>query len=102
MGTRFGDLGLTLHSLDGELAAQLGFRNPAQGLLVLDVDRQGPLSGQVELYDVVEEVGRTPVRSVEELETMFERNSLRKQVALKVTRVRKGQSESRVVVVDRN
>jgi serine protease Do len=101
MGTRFGDLGLTLHSLDVELAAQLGFRGPAKGLLVLDVDRQGPLVGQVELYDVVEEVGRTPVRSVEELETLFERNTLKNQVALKVTRVRKGQAESRVVVVDR-
>jgi serine protease Do len=99
MGTRFNPLGLTLHSLDRELAAQLGFGGETKGLLVLSVDPESPLAGEVELYDVVDEVARTPVRSIEELESLMARRQVGKEVAVKVTRHRKGEVESRVMLV---
>ncbi len=99
MGTRFNRLGLTLHGLDRELAAQLGFGGEVRGLLVLNVDPNSPLAGEVEIYDVIDEVARTPVRSIDELESVMERRSMGKEMAVKVTRHRKGQVESRVMLV---
>ena len=99
MGTRFNRLGLTLHGLDRELAAQLGFGGDVRGLLVLNVDPDSPLAGEVEIYDVLDEVARTPVRSIDELESVMERRSIGKEMAVKVTRHNKGQIESRVMLV---
>ena len=99
MGTRFGPLGLTLHSLDRELANQLGFGSEARGLLVLKVDPGSPLASDVELYDVIDEVARTPVRSVEELSSLLARKDVGRELAVKVTRHRRSGVESKVMLV---
>lgn len=99
MGTRFNQLGLTLHGLDRELAAQLGFGGETKGLLVLNVDPDSPLAGEVDIYDIIDEVARTPVRSLEELESLMVRKNMGKEVAVKVVRHRRGEVESRVMLV---
>ena len=63
------------------------------------VDPDSPLAGEVEIYDVLDEVARTPVRSIDELESVMERRSIGKEMAVKVTRHNKGQIESRVMLV---
>jgi serine protease Do len=63
-GVYFEELGLTLHRLDAEVAASLGYPVRSTGMLVLTVDVNGPLAGQVEPFDLIEELDRTPVLSV--------------------------------------
>jgi serine protease Do len=101
MGTHFQSLGLTLHQLDHELAQQLGYEESVQGLLVLKVDRHGPLDGEVQLYDLIEEVARTPVSSIEDARSALDTAPDSDTVLLTVKRRTKGQVQSQVVVFRR-
>jgi serine protease Do len=101
MGTHLPAMGLTLHQLDPELAPQLGFDKSARGLLVLKVDRDGPMDGELELYDLIEEVARQPVASVPELETALDAAASSETVLLTVKRRANGQIQSQVVVYRR-
>jgi len=101
MGTHLETLGLTLHSIEPELAAQLGFEEGAKGLLVLRVDRDSPMGGELKLYDLIEEVSRNPVSSVSELEDALKATEDRETVLLTVKRRLHGQVESQVVVYRR-
>ena len=64
MGSLVKPMGLTLHEVTGDLARQLGFADTTRGLLVLRVDPRSSLAGNVDVYDVLEEIGRTPVATV--------------------------------------
>ena len=101
MGTHFDSLGLTLHQLDPDLAPQLGFDKTAKGLLVLKIDRNGPMDGEIHLYDLIEEVARTPVGSVEELAAALDAAATNDSVLLTVKRRTQGQTQSQVVVYRR-
>jgi serine protease Do len=67
MGTVIKPLGLTVHDLSGDLATQLGFAESTRGLLVLSIDPRSSLVGNVEIYDVLEEVARIPVATVSDV-----------------------------------
>lgn len=101
MGTHFDTLGLTLHQLDSDLAPQLGFDKTAKGLLVLKIDRNGPMDGEIHLYDLIEEVARTPVSSIEELNAALTAAAENDSVLLTVKRRAHGQTQSQVVVYRR-
>jgi len=101
MGTHFDSLGLTLHQLDSDLAPQLGFEKTAKGLLVLKVDRNGPMDGEIHLYDLIEEVARTPVGSVEELTAALDSAATNDSVLLTVKRRAQGHIQTQVVVYRR-
>ncbi len=101
MGTHFQSLGLTLHKLDPELAPQLGFDESAKGLLVLKVDRNGPMDGEVQLYDLIEEVARTPVNTIEDLRSALDAATEVETVLLTIKRRANGQVQSQVVVYRR-
>jgi serine protease Do len=101
MGTHFQSLGLTLHKLDPELAPQLGFDESAKGLLVLKIDRNGPMDGEVQLYDLIEEVARTPVNSIEDLRSALDTATDVETVLLTIKRRANGQVQSQVVVYRR-
>jgi serine protease Do len=79
-------MGLTVHPLDEDLADHLGHNQATRGLLILSVDRNGPLSRRLQPYDVIEAVGRTPVSSLEELNQALENQSHRDSVVLRVRR----------------
>ncbi len=102
MGTRVENMGLTLHQLDQNIAGQLGFDDTTKGLLVLKVESTGPLGDNVELYDLIEEVARTPVSSVTELEQLLSANASSDSVLLKVRRSIDGEIRSHVVVWERD
>jgi hypothetical protein len=59
-------MGLTLHALERDVARQLGFDEEDEGLLVLDVEKNSPLTADLRLYDLIEEVGRKRVRSIDD------------------------------------
>lgn len=101
MGTHFDSLGLTLHQLDSDLAPQLGFDKTAKGLLVLKIDRNGPMDGEIHLYDLIEEVARTPVGSVDELTSALDAVASNEAVLFTVKRRTHGQTQSQVVVYRR-
>jgi S1-C subfamily serine protease len=101
MGTYFDSLGLTLHQLDSDLAVQLGFDKTAQGLLVLKIDRNGPMDGEIHLYDLIEEVARHQVSSVDELSAALDAAAGNDSVLLTVKRHIHGQVQSQVVVYRR-
>ncbi|MCG3163151.1 MAG: Periplasmic pH-dependent serine endoprotease DegQ [Acidobacteria bacterium] len=68
------NLGLTTTPMTPELAARLGLRRDAQGLVVTDVD-PGGAAGEAGLQpgDVIEQVNRQPVRSSDDLKSALAR-----------------------------
>lgn len=100
MGTPVKHLGLTLHQLDPAIAVQLGYSKATQGLLVLNVDDKGPLSADLQLYDVIEEVARRPVNSVEQFQSIVTESSS-EPLLLKVRRNLKGSPQSHLVLIHR-
>jgi serine protease Do len=101
MGTHIQSLGLTLHQLESDLAPQLGFDKSAAGLLVLKVDRNGPMDGELQLFDLIEEVGRRPVKSVDELMSALDSASTNDSFVLTIKRRANGQTQTQVVVYHR-
>ena len=91
-------MGLTLHRLDRDLAAQIGCKGTPQGLLVLDIDAGTSLSSEVQLYDLIEEVARTPVTSIDDLNRVLQAHQTSDSILLKVRRQVDGQPQSRLVV----
>ena len=63
-----GRLGIRVVPLTPDLAAQLGLRRGTQGLVIQDVDPSGP-AAQAGLMngDVIEQVNRQPVKSVDDM-----------------------------------
>jgi serine protease Do len=99
MGTRIDGLGLTVHELEPDLALQLGFPKAKQGLLVLNVDSRSPVAGDLQLYDLIEEVARTPVNTASELRAAVRQIHHGESIVLKVQRSSDGQKRSHLVVV---
>lgn len=100
-GSKIDKLGLTLHPLTPTVARELGLDRGTSGLLVLNVDAGSPLNGRVQLYDLIEEVARTPVQSVDDLEDLLQERENVDSLLLKVRRKVRGETESQVVVVGR-
>ena len=98
MGTQLDQLGLTVHELDDELAMQLGFDESTRGLLVLKVNRDGPMAGTIKLYDLIEEVSRKPIHSVEELKAALKTVEDTDTVLMTIKRRSAGKIESQAVV----
>jgi serine protease Do len=101
MGTHVQTLGLTVHTLETDIASQLGLDTASRGLLVLKIDRQGPMAGEMQLYDLIEEVARRPVASVADLEAALEASEDSETVLMTVKRRSGGQTQSEVVVFHR-
>lgn len=98
-GIRIEKLGLTLNELNTQEAQELGFPKASSGLLVLSVDRISPLSGRVQLYDLIEEVARTPVSTVDELHELLKHRDSIDTVTLKIHRSEKGMIQTQIVTV---
>ena len=65
------------------IGGQLGFTDTTRGLLVLSIDPRSSLTGSVDVYDVLEEVARTPVATVADARSVLpKRGPRRSPVAL--------------------
>src|SRR5262249_25156514 len=80
-------MGLKLHPLNEELSKQLGFQKTERGLLIMRVDADSPLKSDVEIYDVLEAVGRNPVTNLDDLNKALELNAQNESVILKIRQV---------------
>jgi serine protease Do len=94
-------MGLTVHPVDDSISNQLGFDDAAKGLLVLNVDSLGPLGKHIQLYDIIEEVSRTEVASVNDLEQALSNSESGDSVVLKVRTHRNGMQSTRLVIWQR-
>ncbi len=101
MGSLVKPLGLTLHDLSGDLASQLGFSETTRGLLVLSIDPRSTLAGSVDVYDVLEEVARTPVTTVADVRKALS-TSGKGDVLLRFKRKSAGGPRSHIVVWQRS
>ena len=95
-------MGLIVHPLDEDLAKQLGYEPTTRGLLVLKMDRECPLSGNLQLYDVLEQVGRSPVRSLEDLTRALEENDEMESLVLKIQRDPQASTTAQLVIWQRD
>ncbi len=78
-----GRYGMSLSPLTPDLIARLGLRPNAQGVVVLDVDPAGPAADAgMRPGDVIEQVNRQPVRSLEELRAALDRAGSRPALLL--------------------
>jgi Do/DeqQ family serine protease len=74
-GKSKGKFGLGVESLTPELAGQLGLKSDAQGLAVMSVDPSGPAAeAGIQSGDVIQEVNRQSVKSVDELKAALDHN----------------------------
>jgi S1-C subfamily serine protease len=94
-------MGLTVHPLDGELAQQLGYARQTRGLLVLKIDPQSRLSNELQVYDVLEAVGRQPVSTVDDLYKVLAEATRSTSVPLHIRRKSPGGVNTHVVVWQR-
>jgi serine protease Do len=101
MGSLVEPLGLTLHQVTRDLAVQLGFASTTRGLLVLRVDPQSSLAGNVDVYDVLEEIGRTPVTTVSDARDILAHKDGRGAVLLRFSRRAGTAQRSHIVVWQR-
>jgi Do/DeqQ family serine protease len=78
-----GKLGVGVVPLTPDLAAQLGLRRGAQGLVVQSIDPEGP-AAQAGLRegDVIQEVNRQPVRTTDELRGALQKSGDRAPLLL--------------------
>lgn len=91
-------LGLTLNEINTQEARELGFPK-SSGLLIVSVDRQSPLAGKVQMYDLIEEVARTPIHTFDDLQDLLDGRESINSLTLKVQRSVKGRVQSQLVTV---
>jgi serine protease Do len=98
MGSLVEPLGLTLHELNRNLATQLGLTETTRGLLVLRVDPKSPLSGSVDVYDVLEEIARSPVKTVSDVRDELTHASAKNDILLRFSRRTGSKVHSHIVL----
>lgn len=97
--SKYRNSGLSVLKLESDLAVQVGFLGSQQGLLVQSADPDvNP--DQLNLYDVIVEVARQPVSSVEEFETAIS-NAQTQNILIKVVRIVDGKPQQRLVIWQR-
>ena len=90
-----GELGLTLQDLTDEVAGQFGYKKD-QGVLIADVEEDSPAARVgLQAGQLIEEVNRTKVHSLKELQQAMKSSTNAKQVLL---RVRAGERSQYVVL----
>lgn len=87
---------ISTESLKPQLARQLGFESSQSGLLVTAVDE----ASELRLYDVIEEVARTPVSTPQQFAELIE-NVDGREIVIKVRRHSNGQVRSRLILWQR-
>lgn len=94
-------VGLTVHQLDERLAPQLGLTESNRGVVVMSLPRGSHSADALQLYDVIEEVARTPVSSAEQFTDILDRYTGTGPLLLKVRRTIDGQSTHRLILWER-
>lgn len=98
--SKYRNSGLSVLKLESDLALQVGFLSDQQGLLVQSA-APNATPDQLNLYDVIVEVARQPVRTVEDLEAVLT-ESESQSLLVQVVRIVDGKPQPRLVVWQRS
>ncbi|QDT32359.1 Periplasmic pH-dependent serine endoprotease DegQ precursor [Thalassoglobus polymorphus] len=97
--TLYQNTGLSTHRLTPQLAKQIGFKQSQQGVIVMKVAESNQDADNLQLFDVIEAVGRTSVTTEEEfLEQLSQIEN--GPALLKVRRITDGKMTSRLVILE--
>jgi len=88
--------GLAVFELDETLSVQMGFTAGQTGVMVKQSTGNGPDALQV--YDVIEEVARTPISNLSDLNRVLTEHSESKTLVVKVQRLVNDTPESRLIL----
>jgi hypothetical protein len=88
--------GLSVVTLDDSLSVQVSGRPGVRGVLVTRCPDHADRPDMLRLYDIIEEVGRQPVREPADLERLL--SDSQGSLLLKVRRTENGESETRLVL----
>ncbi|MBT5017715.1 MAG: PDZ domain-containing protein [Planctomicrobium sp.] len=94
----FKNSSLVTHQLTPELSQQLGLESTQTGLIVMQVPDSSDENG-LQLYDIIEEVGRTKVQTPEEFSRRLTQIG-NDSAIVKVSRVIQGKTVSRLVILN--
>ena len=92
------NVGLTLHAVDERVAPQLGLSETARGVVVMSLRRSAATDDSLQLYDVITEVARHPVESVEEFSQLLSSHNGDAPVLLRVQRLQDGRAIDRLIL----
>jgi serine protease Do len=85
-GSPSGKLGITVQPLTPQIARQLGIEDVSEGVVITDVDASGPAAeAGLSAGDVILEVNRRPVKSLQDVSSAIE-NSGDRPILLLITR----------------
>jgi len=88
---------LSIIPMSASLSRQTGFSSEQPGVLVQAVPTCSSEEDSLQLYDVIEEAARRPIRSPQELEAVLQQLNVDEPVLLKVRRIVDGTAESRLI-----
>ncbi len=91
-------MGLTLHTIDNDLANQLGVRDSESGLLVVAVDPHGVFGDTLKPSDIIQEIAGSVVQTRAELNEQLQKFATHNSVMLKIGRPENGMLHSRLVI----
>lgn len=94
-------MGLSVESVDAQIAAQIGLDASAEGLLVTHIESDSEAANELQLYDVIVEVARQPIRSVTDLRRVLAEIPADRCVVRCLRTDREGSVQSRLLFVDR-
>jgi serine protease Do len=104
-------VGLSVEELATPLIPQIGLTEATQGLVVMSLpghlprtdspERAADPAGSLQLYDVIVEVARTPVTTVEDFSARLDALTNESAVLLKIRRVEQGETQTRLILWQR-
>jgi serine protease Do len=94
----FEHAGLSVLELTGDFASQLKYAPSQRGLLVTRLDSTSPADAEIQLYDVIEEVARQPVKTPEDFLAAIQQIPPGSSALIKVRRLVNGHVETRLVL----
>jgi len=95
-------LGLTVIDLDAETAKRLRINHRRHGLVVTWVNPQGPAAGQINRGEIIDQIGRQPIRAIEDLEAALRAAEADQPIAVRISPSEPTTKGSRTVVVHPN
>jgi len=92
-------LGLTVVDLDPATARRLKITHRRHGLLVTWVNPQGPTAGRIQRGDIIDQIGRQPIRAIGDLEQALLAAQPNESLSVRISPSEPNKTGSRTIIV---